>query len=235
MKERGILFSAPMVLALLAGTKTQTRRIAKWKPCCSHDTRGAEAVAHNRSQLVDDDGAPNIAGEVFGTDPYLKLPACAKCDAPGDRLCCPYGVVGDRLWVRETWAEPAGDGVYYRRATFDPEQSDWNVPKWRPSIFMPRRASRMTLTLTDVRIERLSSITLHDARAEGIPQQYGEALHLGLVEPRTGEGVDVRDRWDNSTSVENYARLWDRINGKGAWSRDPFVWALTFTVKKGRA
>ena len=98
---------------------------------------------------------------------------------------------------------------------------------------MPRWASRITLAVEAVRVERLHDVTRDDAMAEGIPQMHGEACSIGLIEPRGGgprNGPNSRDIWDNSTSVENYARLWDSINGKRApWASNPWVWVVTFS------
>lgn len=160
MKERPILFSAQMVRALLAGTKTQTRRALRPQP----------------------------------VDPYTgrDLPAGAR---PDSLPACPYGVPGDRLWVRETWCngmtEDGYDGVCYRAS------GDVCVEgRWRPSIYMPRWASRIVLELTSVRVERLHAITPADAIAEGV------------------------------SSLSAYRSLWESINGTGSWRSNPWVWVL---------
>lgn len=229
MKERPILFSAPMVIALLNGSKTQTRRKVKWPRCCAADARGAEGVPHNRAQLVDHHGAPNQAGGVFGTDPYLRIPACSTCDAGGDRIRCPFGVVGDRLWVKETHAVPADDGVVYYRATFEAERHDWNVPRWKPSIFMTRRASRITLAITEVRIERLQAIGEEDARAEGVEACPYDRDHRDASE---WGGCPCHSEETPRPFACSYFSLWHELNGNG--DADPWVWALTFERVRGR-
>lgn len=140
MKERPILFSGPMVRAILAGKKTQTRRVVK-------DLRWYEPpvkVAH--------------IGNKVGTPEAL----------------CPYGQPGDRLWVKETWSttEQAGDHVADAHVVYRATDPDWETMdgwKWRPSIYMPRWASRITLEIVSVRIERLKEISESDSIAEGCP------------------------------------------------------------------
>lgn len=158
MTERPILFSAPMVRALLAGTKTQTRRVATPR-------RSIEPMTDE----------------------------------------CPYGQPGDRLWVRETWSAHSAGGFMYA-ASWDAHALIGH-PKWRPSIHMPRAASRITLEVTGVRVERLQEITRGDAMAEGCPF------------PNMAAGHDPRE-W--------YAKLWNDINGPGSWDANPWVWAITF-------
>lgn len=184
MKERPILFSAPMVRALLAGTKTQTRRPVKgW-------------------------ALEWLTPPISFTPEYVAHP---------DNKACPYGQPGDRLWVRETWRVCGGREYEYqqdRRQVMyrSTHQEDgfpltWESYTWRPSIFMPRWASRITLEVTKVRVERLQSISRGDAMAEGCPF------------PNMAKGDDPR-QW--------YAELWDQINGAGAWDANPWVWAIDF-------
>lgn len=176
MKERPILFSAPMVRALLAGTKTQTRREVK-----------GQVPQWNESAE------------------YREF--CLRT------IRCPYGPPGDRLWVRETWGTSAGwDGIKPSelpsilpnvpiRYAADGMKNDG---RWRPSIFMLRWMSRITLELTAVRVERLNEISVEDALAEGIE-------HRSMNDPRV-----------------EYKHLWESINGAGSWAKNPWVWALTF-------
>ena len=155
MKERPILFSAPMVRALLDGSKTQTRRVFKLPRGCSwYEALGGEA----KGEIQDDNG-----------------PAWWHVEEQS----CPYGQPGDRLWVRETWAMDDEDGALMYRADVGSgnEADDWErnrldgVPrfKWKPSIHMPRTACRITLEITSVRVERLQDISRGDAMAEGCP------------------------------------------------------------------
>lgn len=131
---------------------------------------------------------------------------------------CPYGESGDRLWVRETWGTsqqwrdfkpsllPENVDVFFAANYSVPDLDD--LKPWRPSIFMPRWASRITLEITDVRVERLQDISAEDATAEGM------AL---------------------DDAVYNYSRLWDKINGDGAFELNPWVWAIEFRVLEGGA
>ena len=136
-----------------------------------------------------------------------------KNDIPGMKQIfrtCPYGQPGDRLWVRETFAVPPGsteqaEAVY--RASFDPGDVTWT-----PSIHMPRWASRITLTITDVRVQRLQDISEDEAVAEGIDE---------AIPPMNDHGPANAPRW-------RFARLWNSINGVGAWDTNPWVWAITF-------
>lgn len=178
MKERPILFSAPMVRAIVAGTKTQTRRIVK--------------------PGVLEDGWP-IA--------YAA-----------ER--CPYGAPGDRLWVRETWAKAGevGDDIEYRADNPDPLGA-----RWRPSIHMPRWASRLLLEVTAVRVERLQDISEDDACAEGVQELDGTLDELALYAraKKMGECATDSRVW--------FAELWDSINGTRApWASNPFVWVVSF-------
>lgn len=178
--ERPILFSAPMVRAILEGRKTQTRRIVKHQPL------------------------PWV-----GPDP------------PGWPPPCPYGQLGDRLWVRETWAQPTSldPGPTFYRADYPscvPRQFE-NVPpaeavRWRPSIHMPRWASRITLDVTGVRIERLQDISEADAMAEGVVETHAHLRDLGPCM-----------EWCYA-----FEDLWTRINGAGSWNANPWVWVIEF-------
>lgn len=170
-----------MVRALLAGTKTQTRR-------------------------------PLRAGTWFDQlhGVIRQAPAGLACTgfAP---VSCPYGQPGDRLWVRETWAKTQPLGLPWPETMVvyaaGDNRTDYGGP-WKPSIHMPRWASRITLEITGVRVERLQSISEADATAEGTPN----SLHL------------PGGRFAN----ENFAHLWEAINGPESWAANPWVWAITF-------
>ena len=183
MKERPILFSGGMVRAILDGSKTQTRRIAK-----------------------EFNEMPNLDGIL------RRFP---------NQEGCPYGTPGDRLWVRETFAqgvEGCPGGISYRADHFDPKGDGPAHPmKWRPSIFMPRIASRILLEITDVRVQRLQEISEEDARAEGVTDFAGRWWDGSPV---------VCGKW-NAPS-EAFAALWESINGTGSWEANPWVWVITF-------
>ena len=216
MTDRPILFSGPMVRAILAGTKTQTRRLLtdrlkRYPSATEHldmlfrdDPKSRVRVAECGAVLVDTHGG--IASGIASS---------------------PYGVPGVRLWVRETFATLTGNGhrtVY--RADNDPPMTgpaDCPVPvldmKWTPSIFMRRAQSRLTLTVTDVRVERLQSITEEDARAEGVAGK-----------PCADEGDEYDPTCRHCLSARGaYAALWDSINGERApWASNPWVWVVSF-------
>lgn len=194
MKERPILFSAPMVRALLAGTKTQTRRVVKPQP----DVVGRDVG----------DGLPPVVG-VFAADDQ-RLGRLAKT------VHCPYGKPGDLLWVRETFAKIDGQTQPWIetdfRATYthgDRLGDSLGIKKrWTPAIHMPRAASRITLEVVGVRVERLQDISASDAVAEGIPRGG----------PENPDDIEQRE----------YRALWESINGPGSWDLNPFVWCVSF-------
>lgn len=237
MKERPILFSAPMVRALLAGTKTQTRRIVKPQPAClcRYEINGAGTHALHL-------GPPLKPGEAFSFVP-------AKATSSDHRLPCPYGAPGDRLWVKETHAIAPGENqlVAFRAdgrcgAMFDGDgdrfllSHGWVVgaaddklegkwyglkkfgSRWRPSIFMPRWASRITLAVTNVRVERVQDISELDALAEGVEGRSVESVLDGV----SGEYIVGSAR-------DEYAELWRSINGAESWDENPWVWVVEFT------
>ena len=211
MEERPILFSAPMVRAILDGRKTQTRRIVKPVPsfnggCACHD---ADALQQDY------------------VEPYWVFPKI-----------CRYGQPGDTLWVRETWGAVSptdervplalgqceieyradlppgctdGPGQWPADARDDPE-----APKWRPSIHMPRWASRITLRITDVRVERLQDVSRQDCVAEGCAGGHGSIPGYPY----------------SATPREHFHHIWNHINGPGAWDNNPWVWVLSFKKVK---
>lgn len=198
MKERPILFSAPMVRALLSGAKTQTRRLVKPQPM--------------------DSGAPDHWRDTTAR--------------------CPYGAPGDRLWVRETWAPfdgdtnrnaaPAGVPAMYRA-----DRSFMVEPgRWRPSIHMPRWASRIDLEVTAVRVERLQAITEEDAKAEGADSlTASQALWKGSASQDGCARAGYPDAPCNTgdwTPRDCFRLLWGAINGPGSWDTNPWVWVVEF-------
>jgi len=233
MKERPILFSAPMVRAILAGTKTQTRRVVK--PTFATDAIPCEM------------GATNKHGHQISGHSGMWW-----CDAEGNHekaVRCPYGKPGDQLWVREAWqyygwtddGEPC---IRYAadNATAWPETSteEWGEKmqdvwaalsmnenyaidmaardrRWRPSIHMPRWASRITMEVTGVKVERLQDISEADAMAEGI------------VSAGDGNGFQLADTTHYMGAArDSYASLWQSINGPGSWDANPWVWCVSF-------
>jgi hypothetical protein len=210
MREEGmkpIIFSTEMVRAILDGRKTQTRRVIKpqptdcglvWRTACGGDFAAWE-----------DDG--------------LTLDE-------GRQRKCPYGQPGDLLWVRETWADLRGMGfdvsVAYRadslrdgREDADSMRAhlDYSV-KWRPSIHMPKRVTRLWLEITDVRVERVQDISEEDAEKEGAEEMFVNPLNLG----------DKRKSF-----IFGFTCLWDSINAKRgySWDNNPWVWVIEFRRK----
>ncbi|HBX7800714.1 TPA: hypothetical protein ACJ2TD_000914 [Klebsiella pneumoniae] len=199
MKERGMIFNGDMVRAILDGRKTQTRRPIKWK-----QTRFTE-----------------IGEREDGSKWPWSEDAEHACDFWHP---CPFGAVGDRIWVRETWAEAgasAPDLKLYRANYPEHVPSIYeNVPpaeeiRWTPSIHMPRTASRILLEITGVRVERLQSITLGDICKE---------VGCGLYDFRPAtHGFQV---WEE---------LWKSIYGAESWNANPWVWVIEFERVEGGA
>ena len=207
MRERPILFSAPMVRAILAGTKTQTRRIMKPR---KDRAIGCDLACHE------------LAGEVNAGD-YMNAPW-----APGDRL-----------WVRETHAvvprtayawsygveqvirpDDDHDAAIFR-AGWDRSSSGFS---WRPSIHMPRWASRITLEVTGVRCERLRDISEADAQAEGVERTVTGDGWRRYADP-SWEAVGLPPFADARSSFRS---LWEHINGTGSWDANPWIWVVSF-------
>lgn len=230
MKERPILFSGGMVRAILDGRKTQTRRVMKYQPLFKTFRR-----------YVMDDDVPEAWQD---SDDIFPL--------------CPYGVPGDRLWVRETWADTNGESgpMISYKAGGDKFLIDDSYPvdyskypgcqftmwcgdlrrgakghSWRPSIHMPRLASRITLEVTGVRVERLQDISEEDAKAEGAKKYMwyqpdgrpeSESRYLGGKEQFIKDHIPVYRN--------GFATLWDSINAKRGfgWDENPWVWVIEF-------
>ncbi|ELC0799111.1 ASCH domain-containing protein [Klebsiella pneumoniae] len=222
--ERGMIFNAEMVRALLSGRKTQTRRIMKPQP--EPCPRGGHWWPSNvfKTMLHVEDEMQNGKGGWGGL--------------VGD--ACPFGAVGDRIWVRETWGVvshafsddglmidwvpdrpataihemPFGNGYYSGYAIYaadgdftwgDDDGYEDGRSCWKPSIHMPRAASRILLEITDVRVERLRSMSQDDARAEGVIAASGP-MEAGLA----------------------FRELWDSIYGEESWKANPWVWVIKF-------
>ncbi|KLF50168.1 ASCH domain-containing protein [Klebsiella aerogenes] len=238
MTERGMIFTGEMVRALLSGRKTQTRRIMKPQP--EPCPRGGHWWPSNvfKTMLHIEEEMQNGKGGWGGL--------------VGD--ACPFGDVGDRIWVRETWGAvsheldedgriqpwtpdrpatvihemPFGNGYYSGHAIYaadgdftwgDDDGYEDGRSCWKPSIHMPRAASRILLEITDVRVERLNAISEEDARAEGIID--GGCLNCGEPEP-CGCANPEPDASDA------FAYLWQSIYGQENWNANPWVWVIEF-------
>lgn len=224
MKERPILFSSQMVRALLAGTKTQTRRPMSLQP--SEDT--TVHVERFNQTVIDRHGDEQPGPEVFG----------AWWHDGESGLRCPYGQPGDRLWVRETWVDLHGTGIEattgsvarcaYRADTppgsYGDEKRKEYFLKWTPAIHMFRWASRITLEVTAVRVERLQDISEADARAEGLVPHRKGGWHV----EQPPAGIEGTNHFGFKTARDAYRVLWEQINGADSWAANPFVWAISF-------
>jgi hypothetical protein len=219
MKERGMLFSKPMVLALLDGSKTQTRRLCKLP---------------DNAQEVQYWAPPSGKSQPGWADPGVNYwTPDPNGETSSNHLdTSPYGQPGDRLWVREAWrAHVSHDHVPPRdipvgavllfEADADKHKFPW-AGKYRPPMFMPRWASRIDLEITGVRVERLQDITESDAIAEGIQpiiESDGPNYFTAHI-----------DGWNlnSSTALGAYQMLWEWINGAGSWDKNPWVWVIEF-------
>lgn len=209
MKERPILFSAPMVQAILAGNKTQTRRVFKQLECSS---------------------CKNV-GEIhkLKKDGSMSIRPCPKCH--GETKCA-YGKVGDRLWVRETWSVSS---IYDNQKPCDMDADyagivrykadGYQSGKLRPSIFMPRWASRILLEITGVRVERLHDISEQDAIAEGIEVLPLQSKNDPSAWYQVGNGL-----FQGRSARAVYLKLWESINGHESLKANPWVWVIEFKV-----
>ena len=211
MKERPILFNGEMVRAILDGRKTQTRRVVKPAP---------EMVADHSIEPWE--GDPGILQKLL---------------AQNGRNC-PFGQPGDLLWVRETHAivprtaytHSAGVEQVLRphdnhdAAVFREGWERSKPGRWRPSIHMPRWASRITLEITDVRVERLQDISEDDARSEGCNAPLYVNDNRGRWGPPRGETLSSAF----PSAKHWFSCLWESINGAGSWAKNPWVWVVEF-------
>lgn len=213
MKERPILFSGPMVRALLNGSKTQTRRIVKLP----------HANPLGKWEVFPW-GGPNGGRTREGhTVPFQNAISHSRT---GEIHLCPHGQPGDRLWVREThlnWWKLAADNntpEFSHVAAFAADGYELQSgEKWIPSIHMLRAASRITLEIVSVRVERLQEISEPDAVAEGIEFSDDVPFNSGYFAPGSHEAMSAADA---------YRALWEYINGAGAWDANPWVWVVEF-------
>lgn len=224
-KEKPILFSAPMVQAILAGRKTQTRRVIKYVP---KDWKFHGFNVHGQA--------------IFYPEDEKDLDQLDELDAI---FPCPYGDVGDGLWVRETFCDTSKIGARRMGINYTPREIEYRADmgierfplsgnytprdndfKWTPSIHMPRIASRIDLKITGRRVERLQDISEADAIAEGI-----DAANIpeGGVAYRNYLARDQDDRpWIDEDPIGSFFSLWRKINGDQSMRENPFVWVMEF-------
>jgi len=210
MKEHPILFSGPMVRAIIDGTKTQTRRVVKF-PKWASVAEGIEV----------ENGIPEAYSQAEGRFSEIK---------------CQHGQTGTKLWVREKFGQLQDEdgGRYVYRADFPPDNDEFHRGKgWKPSIFMPRVASRILLEITDIRCERLQDISEADAISEGIewcggddrlPQGNTNGIDAGwknYMETGNFDGFFV-------SPISSFQSLWESINGAESLEQNPLVWVIEF-------
>lgn len=225
MTECPILFSGPMVRAILAGAKTQTRRAVKPQPVDGPEPRWTWCAASTDQRVV---------GAFFHG--VLDPRGTTFADRGPERRTmfrCPFGAPGDVLWVRETWRADDFDDARTLYAADMPEDAlvaGRGVVRWHPSIHMPRGRSRLSLRVTSVRAERLHAITPADIVAEGVrvpvSPDGGALVRLTGAHP-PAQFLDMR----RPRSPEDYLRaewasLWCEINGRASWDANPWVWVI---------
>jgi hypothetical protein len=231
MKEAPILFTVESVEGILAGRKTQTRRVVNLKKQGYLDAQPSELATWARE-------LPPGFWQWWGPISEDRRGLLFQSD-----VRCPYGVAGDRLWGREPWAHVpstayrCSDGV---EQIEDPTQpgmcavykAGWDrvEPTWKSSMYMPRWASRLALEIVKVRVERVQDITVDDARAEGVSTLCDSMWWMG------GDcWTDERNpAFDPAKAITGpraaYGMLWDKINAKRgfSWASNPWVWIVEF-------
>lgn len=224
MKERPVIFNGEMVRAILDGRKTQTRRVMKVQPK-QHDHKNYDAPwackSPNYYNTHEADWACRYCGEGIGMDGRSVYR-------------CPFGQVGDRLWVRETFMGLTGTGIEATTGRFEGFTYRADTPagsygdevrkeyglKWTPSLHMPRKACRILLEITAVRVERLNDISEEDAKAEGV-KPAGDMLPDYPDTFLTPKG-------DFAAAKVAFQRLWQSIYGEESWAVNPWVWVIEF-------
>lgn len=204
--SRPILFSTEMVRAILEGRKTQTRRLVKPQP-------NENGVSYMKNAPLDWESI------------YREQWTPWKWETEeGETMSknCPYGEIGDFLWVRETYAIAGNTTKWY---IYKADLSYGHIEeKWKPSIFMPREACRIEVRITDIRVERLQSISEEDARREGVLNNLSVEYNQWL---NYEKGI-----YQLPSAVESFKSLWSEINGVKSWDENPFVWVIRFEVAR---
>ncbi|HHB9120716.1 TPA: hypothetical protein ACN7SR_003707 [Klebsiella pneumoniae] len=229
MKERGMIFNGEMVRAILDGRKTQTRRIMKLQPKPSKSRPGDFWFSSKKLESM-----VHVSDLAPGNSPIADYHLFIQ------EHCCPFGAVGDRMWVRETFQGPLFD--YEQMEAYLEDRSKFETPEfcqyaadgkpapeyydaddnlhhgWRPSIHMLRWASRILLEITSVRVERLNAINEHDAQAEGVAKLRG------------GFWKHYQPGWTQHqlSARGSFVTLWKSIYGDESWNSNPWVWVIKF-------
>lgn len=239
IREKGLIFNSEMVRAILDGRKTQTRRIMKVQP--ENSELGLRRVVESKNGIDD--------GKYFWS----------QSDATGLKsrskpFACPFGTVGDRIWVREAFrvhsrATDVATLVYKASERNSWTEQTHRVPvavcnkpatpeKWTPSLHMPRWASRILLEITDVRVERLNAISPEDAESEGLERTnftgFGDEPGLPSYPEPDVYFDPLKKQW-KEYPPEAFAGLWESIYGEGSWQANPWVWVIEFKRVEGGA
>jgi hypothetical protein len=222
VKERPILFSTPMVKAILEGRKTVTRRIMNPQ----HETESVIGTGVFNPIVIDRNGDQQPGPDTFG----------AICDDGEFCLKCPYGQPGDVLWVRETWAiQKYFNGL--TEESFPIYRTDYPGPvgwNWKPSIFMPREACRIKLKINSINVELLHDITEEDCEQEGAEPMHCRCGGGFGVYEGGGETWDCEcQKWPHDRYKMGFMQLWFDINGAESWNSNPWVWRIEFEKIKG--
>lgn len=229
MEERPILLNEEMVKAVLEDRKTHTRRPIKINPQeeRSIDIGNGEVLNLPRLEKPERINFNEYTGEWEAIWPYPGTFGARQI------IKCPYGKVGSKLWVRETWCEVTGpplenkrDGICYK-ASCDKDQLKIHNGLWKPSIHMPRWASRITLEITDIRVERIRDISTEDCLREGIEKwAFEDDFAYGI----NGGHIDNGRKSGHATPTGAFLSLWDGIYFKKGygWDANPWVWVIEF-------
>ncbi|OFY87863.1 MAG: hypothetical protein A3F72_03040 [Bacteroidetes bacterium RIFCSPLOWO2_12_FULL_35_15] len=223
-KEIPILFSTPMVIAVDNETKSKTRR-----------TRGLEKINIKATEIVKSNNWQKQGDFVA----RFVVPGEVERYEVTDVIKCPYGKIGDLLWVRETFAIGLTSGFHFFKANYVNREVPSGLSKWKPSIHMPKSYARIWLEITNIRVERLHDITEEDAKAEGV-----------LLFPQDDDLKDIQvwdgNKWGNTKTINTYKNylknsvsecytardsfesLWYETNGVASWFANPWVWVIEF-------
>lgn len=233
VKQRPILFSTPMVQANLAGRKTVTRRTTGLDYINSLGDKVTFAGCEMGENMTYKPQCPSGLHVFFGNE---------ETDDWWQPIKCPYGNVGDILWVRESFSKTPDFGYVYK-ASQTPTGEEYRQEylkagnkwaKWKPSIHMPYDACRLFLEITDIKVERLQDISEEGAKAEGLAclsKDGGITYKYGIPDADGLPGNDDSgwhwSEWE-ANPIEAFKKLWKKINGSESWNANPWVWVVSF-------
>lgn len=215
---RPMIFSTPMVQAILEGRKTQTRRIMKHQPPLGNYKFGINVTGTRCKE--------NGLFHWIGIDEEMEYKVT---DSDQPYFKCQVNI-GDIIWVRETFSTGNIENGKHTGFRYKADDESFNV-KWKPSLFMPKKACRLFLEITDIRIERLNDISESDAEKEGINLVDYNCYENYLVKKDWNyQGNNQRNFHMFQDPIGSYASLWAKINGQKSWDDNLFVWVYTFKV-----